>query len=60
MGLFTRFRMLKNLSNKTNHSKTKSLNGYDVIREKLGEGNTLTVKNPAVINERSKNVSFGL
>ena len=26
--------------------KVKSLNGYDAIREKLGEGNTLSVKTP--------------
>ena len=30
--------------NKT--SKVKSLNGYDAIREKLDEGNTMTVKSP--------------
>ena len=28
--------------------KVKSLNGYDAIREKLDEGNTMTVKNPVM------------
>ena len=40
--------------------KVKSLNGYDAIREKLDEGNTLNVKQP-VVNERPKTkVSIGL
>jgi len=34
----------QNASNKT--IKVKSLNGYDAIREKLDEGNTMTVKTP--------------
>ena len=28
--------------------KVKSLNGYDAIREKLDEGNTMTVKSPVM------------
>ena len=28
------------------YDKVKSLNGYDAIREKLDEGNTMTVKQP--------------
>ena len=42
--------------------KVKSLNGYDAIREKLDEGNTMTVKQP-VVNESTKpkpKVSIGL
>ena len=34
----------QNANNKT--IKVKSLNGYDAIREKLDEGNTMTVKTP--------------
>ena len=34
----------QNASNKT--IKVKSLNGYDAIREKLDEGNTMNVKQP--------------
>ena len=34
----------QNTNNKT--IKVKSLNGYDAIREKLDEGNTMTVKAP--------------
>ena len=47
-----------NTNNKT--IKVKSLNGYGAIREKLDEGNTMTVKSP-VINETPKTkVSIGL
>ena len=28
--------------------KVKSLNGYDAIREKLDEGNTMTIKQPVL------------
>ena len=31
-----------------------SLNGYDAIRERLDEHNTLTVKQPVVVNEKPK------
>ena len=41
--------------------KVKSLNGYDAIREKLDEGNTMTVKNPVEQPEKPKTkVSIGL
>ena len=40
--------------------KVKSMKGYDAIREKLDDGNTMTVKSP-VVNEKPKTkVSFGL
>ena len=40
--------------------KLKSLNGYDSVREKLDEGNTLNVQQP-VVNEKPKTkVSIGL
>ena len=51
---------------KKQNSKTikvkSSLNGYDAIREKLDEGNTMTVKSP-VVTESTKpkrKVSIGL
>jgi len=38
-----------------------SLNGYDAIREKLDEGNTMTVKTPVEQPEKPKTkVSIGL
>ena len=37
-------------NNKTNDVKIKYLKGYDAIREKLDEHNTLTVKQPVVVN----------
>ena len=40
-------------NNKTNNVKTKSLNGYGTIGEKLDDNNTLTVKQP-VVNEKQK------
>ena len=41
--------------------KVKSLNGYDAIREKLDEGNTMTVKPPVEQPEKPKTkVSIGL
>ena len=36
----------KKQTNKT--IKIKSLNGYDAIREKLDEGNTMTIKQPVL------------
>uniref|UniRef100_UPI00404A85CF hypothetical protein n=1 Tax=Flavobacterium sp. TaxID=239 RepID=UPI00404A85CF len=36
----------QNANNKT--IKVKSLNGYDAIREKLDEGNTMNVKHPVL------------
>ena len=41
--------------------KVKSLNGYDAIREKLDESNTLTVKTPVEQTTKPKTkVSIGL
>ncbi len=41
--------------------KVKSLNGYDAIREKIDEGNTLTTKTPVEQNTKPKTkVSIGL
>ena len=49
MGLFKEVELIippkqQNTNNKT--VKIKSLNGYDAIREKINEGNTLTGKSP--------------
>ena len=41
--------------------KVKSLNGYDAIREKLDEGNTMTVKTPVEQTTKPKTkISIGL
>ena len=48
----------QNTNNKT--IKVKSLNGYDAIREKLDEGNTMTVKQPVVTEKVKPKVSIGL
>ena len=41
--------------------KTKSLNGYDSIRDKIDEGNTLNVKYPVQESTKPKTkVSIGL
>ena len=49
----------QNTNNKT--VKVKSLNGYDAIREKLDEGNTLSVKSPVAQPTTPKTkVSIGL
>ena len=41
--------------------KVKSLNGYDAIREKIDEGNTLTAKKPVEpITKPKTKVSIGL
>ena len=41
--------------------KQKSLNGYDATREKLDEGNTMTVKQPVESVTKPKiKVSIGL
>ena len=64
MGLFKEVELIippkkQNTNNKT--IKVKSLNGYDAIREKLDEGNTMTVKQPveSVTKPKTK-VSIGL
>ena len=47
MGLFNKEVELIPPKKQTNKTiKVKSLNGYDAIREKLDEGNTMTVKAP--------------
>ena len=48
----------QSINNKT--INVKSLNGYDDIREKLDEGNTMTVKQPAVTEKPKTKVSIGL
>ena len=48
----------QNANNKT--IKVKSLNGYDAIREKIDEGNTVTVKQPVVTEKPQTKVSIGL
>ena len=63
MGLFNKEVELippkkQNANNKT--IKVKSLNGYDAIREKLDEGNTMTVKQPVVTEKPKNKVSTGL
>ena len=40
--------------------QVKSLNGYDAIREKLDEGNIMTVKTPVVTEKPKTKVSIGL
>ena len=63
MGLFEEVGLIippKMQNNKT--VKVTSLNGVDAIREKLDEGNTMTVKNP-VVTESTKpkpKVNIGL
>ena len=41
-------------NSKTSDIEIKSLNGYDATRERLDENNTLTVKQPVVVNEKPK------
>ena len=48
----------QSINNKT--IKVKSLNGYDAIREKIDEGNTMTVKQPVVTEKPKTKVSIGL
>ena len=51
----------KKQNSKTNNVKVKSLNGYDAIREKLDESNTLTAKTPVEQTTKPKTkVSIGL
>jgi len=64
MGLFNKEVELiippKKQTNKTIKVKS-SLNGYDAIREKLDEGNTMTVKTPVEQPEKTKTkVRIGL
>ena len=48
----------QNANNKT--IKVKSLNGYDAIREKLDEGNTMSDKEPVVTEKPKTKISIGL
>ena len=48
----------QNANNKT--IKTKPLNWHDAVGEKLGEGNTTTVKQPVVTEKPKTKVSIGL
>ena len=48
----------QNANNKTN--KVKSLNGYDAIREKLDERNTMNVKSQVINGKPKTKVSIGL
>lgn len=50
----------KQTNNKTDKIKVKSLNGYDAIREKLEDSNTLTVKQPIQPQKPKLKVSIGL
>ena len=69
MGLFKEVELIippkkQNTNNKT--VKVKSLNGYDAVRGKLDEGNTMTVRasatlrSPVVIEKTKPKVSIGL
>jgi hypothetical protein len=63
MGLFNKEVELIPSKKQNNNNKTikiKSLNGYDAIREKLDEGNTMTVKQPVVTEKPKTKVSIGL
>ena len=63
MGLFNKEVELIPPKKQNNNNKTikiKSLNGYDAIREKLDEGNTMTVKQPVVTEKPKTKVSIGL
>ena len=48
----------QNTDNKT--IKIKSLNGYDAVREKLDDHNTMNVKNPVMNGKPKTKVSIGL
>ena len=63
MGLFKEVELIippgkQNANNKT--IQVKSLNGYDAVREKLDEGNTMTVKHPVIHGKPKTKVSIGL
>ena len=64
MGLFSEAELIippKKKNDKNDKTiKAKSLNGYDAIREKIDEDNTLTVKKPAVAEKPKQKVSIGL
>ena len=55
MGLFKEVMLIippkrQNTNNKTINAKSQ--NGYDAIREKLDEGNTMTVQRSPAVNEK--------
>ena len=50
----------KHTNNETDQIKVESLNGYDAIREKLEDSNTLTVKQPIQPQKPKLKVSIGL
>ena len=51
----------KKQNTKNNDDKVKTLNGYDAIREKIYESNTLTAKTPVEQTTKPKTkVSIGL
>jgi hypothetical protein len=61
MGLFNKEVELIPPKKQTNKTiKVKSLNGYDAIREKIDQGNTMTVKQPVVTEKPKTKVSIGL
>ena len=61
MGLFNKEVELIPPKKQTNKTiKVKSLNGYDAIREKIDQGNTMTVKAPVVTEKPKTKVSIGL
>ena len=63
MGLFNKEVELIPPKKQNNNNKTikvKSLNGYDAIREKIDESNTMTVKTPVVTEKPKTKVSIGL
>ena len=63
MGLFNKeVELIPPKKQSTNNKpiKVKSLNGYDAIREKLDEGNTMTVKQPVVTEKPKTKVSIAL
>ena len=60
MGLFKEVELIIPPKRQNTTIKVKSLNGYDAIRGKIDEGNTMTVRSP-VVNEKPKTkVSIGL
>ena len=64
MGFFKEVELINPSKKQNTHNKTvkvKSLNGYDAIRGKLDEGNTMTVKSPVEPSTKLKTkVSIGL
>ena len=61
MGLHKEAELITIPKKQTNKTiKIKSLNGYDAIREKLDEGNTMTIKQPVVTEKPKTKVSIGL